>query len=134
MEDVLIGRDTNSGDRIVVVSTTATMLLEASMFRYCVIISPPLAGQVSIGFDPNHVVSGGGIILPSGADPLVLTIQEHGDIVRRAIYAAVDAGTRNVSIMYSIMAENNYGASAPYIGRDVLKSRLRNIGANAARP
>ena len=109
MEDVLLGRSTISADRTISVALTPQLILEASLDRYCVIISPPLAGQVTIGFDPNHVVSGGGIVLASGADPLVLTIQEHGDIVRRAIYAAVDAPPRNVGIMYSSMVPVQHG-------------------------
>jgi hypothetical protein len=109
MEDVLIGRKTISADVTVVVDATPKMLVAASLDRYCLIISPPLAGQVTIGFDANHVTSGSGIVIPSGADPLVLTIQEHGDIVRRAIFAAVDAPPRNVGVMYSSLVPVQHG-------------------------
>lgn len=101
MEDVRIGRSTVSADASPSIGTTATELVSASLDRYCLIISPPIAGQVTIGFDPNHVASGVGIVLASGADPLVLTIQEHGDMVRRAWYAAVDTGTRSVGVSWS---------------------------------
>ena len=109
MEDVRIGGATISADKTISVANTPQLIVESSLDRYCLIISPPLAGQVTIGFDANHVASGSGIVLASGADPLVLTIQEHGDIVRRAFFAAVDTPPRNIGIMYSSLVPIEHG-------------------------
>ena len=106
MEDVQIGRETLSADVTLVVSTSSTLLASASPNRYCLIISPPIAGRVTIGMDSNHVVDAVGLVLAAGCDPLVLTVQEHGELCRKAWYGAVDAGTRNVGIAWSILERN----------------------------
>jgi hypothetical protein len=110
MEDVKIGRATNSGDGFASIpAATAGLIVGPSLHRYCLIISPPIAGHVTIGFSPNQLVDGSGVVLASGADPLILTIQEHGDIIRRAFYAIGDGTIRVVGFMQSILEHSEYG-------------------------
>lgn len=103
MEDVRIGRETNATDIIVVVASTPTQLVGGSSKRYCLIFSPPTAGRITIGRDSNHVSDGGGLVLAAGCDPLVLTIQDHGDLVRGPWYAANDGTSRTVGVAWSIL-------------------------------
>lgn len=104
MEDVLLGRDTSSGSMIVPINVTSILLVPADPSRLALIIGQPSAGHVvaDFGKPPD---SNSGIWLSSALPPLILTIQQHGDIVRRAWYAQ-GSGPANICIMWTQLVRN----------------------------
>lgn len=98
LEDYRLGRATGSGLRVVSVGTTAVQLSSGSPNRVAVIISGPASATVTIGMDAS-VTSGQGIRIPAGVAPVILTLVQHGDIVRRPLYAISASGTETIGII-----------------------------------
>lgn len=109
MEDVRIGRDTICVETTVQVQLTATPLLAASDDRYALVLSVPQgSGGLELSINPAFTI-GQGLQMNAGTPPLILTIQEHGDIVRRGLYAAVLTTPVFVTIWSMILRKNGNG-------------------------
>lgn len=99
-EDVQMGRETAAGQFLVPIGNTAKIVVGESERRYCLILPNLLTGNVTYSMDPS-VTSGVGIVLNANSGPLVLTVQEHGDICRRAWYAITDQASTSLLIIAS---------------------------------
>lgn len=86
-----------SAQCIVLVTTTSTLLVEASARRIGLVIGGPTANPVTLSFTAA-AVAGEGVRLPAGGDPLVLSAALHGDIVRRSIAAITAAGAETLGV------------------------------------
>lgn len=97
MEDVNIGRKTSSRMlNFAVVNTGSQEILPGSPYRYALIFTPPQAGRVTLTNESPAVLDIG-MTLVSAGGPFAMTIQDHGDIVRKPWYAIASiAGTLNV--------------------------------------
>lgn len=105
MEDKRIGRRTLGTEKAVVVGVANTPIVGGSPSRVMLCFNPPIAGQVTFS-TVNNVTFGGGINLAAGCDPIVLTIEEFGDLVRKPWFAFADAANRTVGVFEGILSES----------------------------
>ena len=82
LEDVLLDRRKLSNPRVKVASTTAGPFLGPDDNRVAMIISAPSSGFVTI-CNTENLTGFGGIVLWTGQDPLVLTIENAGNFIRK---------------------------------------------------
>lgn len=83
LEDIRLGRETLSGVTTLVLDGTDQPLLPQSMSRIALILTPPSQGVVFYHIG-STIPANQGIRLAAGDGPLILDIQQHGDLVRRA--------------------------------------------------
>lgn len=105
MEDVRIGRESTAAEyRVVLPTGTVKQIVPYDKDRIALIISPPDLNTVYLSFsqDPG---SGVGFLLSYRAGPLCLSLQEHGDIVRRAIYGISPSGGEVVCAWTATLAK-----------------------------
>jgi hypothetical protein len=100
MEDVRIGRDTMGGIAPFSASNASNLAIAESVTRVSLVLTRPLAGTVTYSTE-RPAVSGVGINLGVGDSALSLDIATHGDLVRRAWYAVLDAGNQNMAVFFS---------------------------------
>jgi hypothetical protein len=104
MEDVRIGRKT-LGRMVPVTCTTASQaILAGAPSRYALILGAPLSGTITYSTLAG-VVSGLGFNITAGADPIKLTIQDEGDIVRQAWFVIGAAGGELAAVSEILLAE-----------------------------
>lgn len=95
-EDVKIGRIKRTTQiNVAVNNVTSVVLCEANKTRTGIIISPPQSGYITISLVANNTINAG-INLFSGAEPLTLTVEQHGEITTRTLYAIHSAGTQTI--------------------------------------
>lgn len=104
MEDVRLGRQSHAQEIKCIVTTTSALILPYDPHRIALVISCPTGSNVHLSFGPV-AVSGGGMVLGQLGTPIVLNIQQHGDIVRRAIYAVSDNTTATFMIWAATLAK-----------------------------
>lgn len=93
MEDIRIGRDTKTSIHTAVISTTPTPIIDASPERTMLIVFPGAAGAITLSPFAN-MIDGIGIIISGFTSPMVMTIQEYGDIITKQLYVTnATAGT-----------------------------------------
>lgn len=90
---------TVSSQRYEDVQTTSFSFIEAIPNRVGLIISSPLVSSITISLDKTAVFGQGGITLHPTTEPLMLSLQEHGDLVSRAWSAISSSGTESISIV-----------------------------------
>lgn len=87
IEDVRMGRKTVSFMAIVSIPAGGVrQVLPADPFRYSLTLSAPSSGSLTFSINQNPG-DGEGIVFHQGSGPVTLTIQNDGDLVRRAWYA-----------------------------------------------
>lgn len=106
MEDYKLGRETQSGSVKKAVGLTSDLAIGESVKRTALILSNPLANNVTFSLQ-NPAVSGQGIVLNVSTGPFSMDVQTHGDIVRRPWYCIADAGTPTVEIFFSMLEREN---------------------------
>jgi hypothetical protein len=100
MEDIRIARETKSTQDERTVNTTSGLLVPQDRNRYSLVISAPATNTVTLSFrNPATLLAG--IQLKSTDSPLTLTLEKHGEIVTRAIYGIVAAGSEPLGIWTS---------------------------------
>ena len=104
MEDVRIGRRSISQNYSFTTGVTAHQVLPGSDNRVSVILGSPLAGTITY-FDEANPVSGLGFNIGAGQPPMVLNIQDHGDVVRHQWWAIADAAARVHAVGETILQE-----------------------------
>ena len=109
MEDVKIGRDTLSQNYPFTTGVAARPVLSGSDKRVALILGSPLAGTITY-LDGSGVVSGLGFNVGAGQPPLILTIQDNGDIVRHQWWAIADAAARLHCVGETLLVGPNYGS------------------------
>lgn len=79
--------------------TTApgTPAVPADERRLALIISPPSSGTFTISLNTG-TTTGGGIILTTTSNPLMLNIWDHGHIVRETFHISHSAGGVNIGV------------------------------------
>ena len=85
-----------SRSRVISGVGVATIVAEENEKRICLIVGPASSGQTTIGID-GHSATGVGMGISGG--PLILTLWEHGDIVRRRVYATNTVGGMDVGVI-----------------------------------
>lgn len=95
MEDVRIGRESQGQYGDAVIATTVTPYVPADPHRIALIMWGPPSGTSELSTNPKFS-SGQGFHLGSGEGGVVLDVQRHGDIVRRAWYATHSVGGVNM--------------------------------------
>jgi hypothetical protein len=60
-------------------------------------LGAPVAGTVTY-FTNSGVTSGLGLNIAAGHSPLVLTIKDHGDLVRKPWFAILSTGSDNIFV------------------------------------
>lgn len=83
LEDIRLGRETQSGFTTLVLDGNDQPLLPQSPSRISLLLNPPSAG-VAFYHTGSTIVADQGIRLAAGDGPLRLDIQRDGDLVRRA--------------------------------------------------
>ena len=86
MEDVRIYRETGVHSTVVNVLTTPTLLVGDSFQRVAIVLSCPATTRITISEDPNVTDLNGIVLFPNGY-PLILDIQQVGNLVTRRLYA-----------------------------------------------
>jgi hypothetical protein len=110
MDDVRIGRRTLSRNVSVVLAAGIKLILPGNPARFSIVFCGPQAGQVACSTDPN-VVALAGLQFITNSAPVMLTIQEHGDLVRQAWYAFSSGGATAMTIFETILQEGSNGES-----------------------
>lgn len=104
MEDVRIGRKTMSRQHDFTATTTSQPLISGSDDRYAMILTAPLVGHVTYSLE-NPAVLGNGINLGVGDGAITISIQEHGDIVRRPWFIISDQAAAPIAVLSSHLLE-----------------------------
>src|SRR5688572_29365150 len=97
IEDIRLQRETTASEDVTSVGQTAVQLVGPSHLRTALVISCPHSGYITIGFTPSVAVNEG-IILNALGTPLVLSLDTHGAVVKKAIYAIHSAGTVSIAV------------------------------------
>lgn len=93
MEDIRIGRETIAQELNLTVGVTAVNIIPASADRVGLIISSGAVNSIVLGFEQS-LTTAFGIRLGALALPLMLNLRDHGEVVRKSIWAiASGAGT-----------------------------------------
>lgn len=80
------GHTKSFASKQMLLTATAQEIMSPSDRRYAVLIPPPIAGTAFIGVD-STITTGNGIAIPSNGQPLFLTRDTVGDLVRRGFWA-----------------------------------------------
>lgn len=91
IEDVRMGRASTSEAAVVSIGAGGVaQVAPADPYRFALVLSPPSSGSLtySINRSPGD---GEGITFHQGSSPLILTIQDAGDMVRRPWFAYATA-------------------------------------------
>lgn len=97
-ESISAGRATTSSQRIVNVVTSPGTLLPAAPRRVAIIVNAPLTNRFTLSLSTTAALDQGITLYPTN-DPLVLTIEKHGDMVTRAWTAISATASQNVTIV-----------------------------------
>lgn len=92
MEDVRIGRQSGSGNKLVAVSTADVLLVPYNPHRVALIIAET-GGKQAYVRPQQAAASGGGIPVLMTMPPLMLTVQEYGQAVLQEWHAFADSAT-----------------------------------------
>jgi len=93
MEDVEIGRRVIGADGSTSIpNNVATLLLQGNAHRFALLISRPMAANLTIGFGRQPSIIGDGITLGPSSTTVKLTLQEMGEIICRPIYVIQNSG------------------------------------------
>lgn len=99
MQDYAMARGTSGNIQSKSIGNVAfTELIRENESRSALVISPPATGHIQITINPGDATTTG-IRLFSGAEPLSLTLAEHGAIVTKGFSAIHSAGTEVISVM-----------------------------------
>lgn len=104
MEDVRIGRRSVTTMENVVVTTTAKIAIPPDPHRLSLVIGPTVSGNCTLSLNPG-VPNSYGFPLGTSTAPLVLSLQQHGDIVTRGWHAVSSMGGAVFSYAASSLAE-----------------------------
>ncbi len=104
LKDVLMGRNSTSNAAVVAIGAGAVkQVLPADPYRYSIVFSGPSTGSITYSINQNPG-DGEGIVFHQGCGPIALTIQHHGDMVRRPWYA-YSVNAVNVAVHTAQMRE-----------------------------
>ena len=98
LDAIATGRQTTSSQQVVSVGTSSTSFLKAAPRRVAIIVSAPQTNRVTLSLDPSAILDQGLTLQPS-TDPLVLTVERHGDLVTRRWTAISSTVTQGVSVI-----------------------------------
>lgn len=87
--------ESNPVDGSVNVGTSGTLLVPRDEARLALIIGCPQTNRITLGQRSNVVLDEGVTLYPAGP-PLVLSLREHGGLVKGPIYAISAVGAQDV--------------------------------------
>jgi hypothetical protein len=79
------------------VGTSSGNFLSANPDRVGLILSCPPTNRVTVS-QRNPAVSGAGIVLNPGQNPVMLTAKFHGDLVTKQLFAIADVAAQTIGI------------------------------------
>lgn len=88
---------TKENPLVTAAATSATPILHANANRIAIILSVVATNNVYFGTNPN-IASAGGILMTNAMPPLVLTIEDLGEMVCHDWYAIADVGATNIYV------------------------------------
>ncbi len=91
MEDIKIGRRSNSTIEHVAADAAAYQIAQANNQRITLIIYPPVSGTLMVSTKSTPTLTAG-IPLTSSSEPLVFDIKLHGTLVQRPFFAIHSVG------------------------------------------
>ena len=98
IEDIRIGRKIVTDQISLTNSGVAALLVDNDDWRTSLSVYPDSVNDIWISIKSNVAV-GNGILIPAKGHPVQLTIQQHGDCVRRAWHAIASAGPTNINAL-----------------------------------
>ena len=97
-ESIRYGRRTTSSQQLVIVGTSSVTFLVSSPRRVAIIVSAPPTNRFTLSLQTTAVLDQGINVYPTG-QPLVLTIETHGDLVTRAWTAISATASQSVTVI-----------------------------------
>lgn len=97
-QGIATGRRTTSSQSNQTVATTSNYFLSPAPTRVAVIVSAPATNRFTLSLAEPAVLDQG-ITLYPGKNPLILTVEEHGDIVTKLWTAIGDTVSQTVEII-----------------------------------
>lgn len=91
MEDIRIGRRTIHTPRNFALGVASGVIAAYDEKRIQLLIYPPSSGTLTI-FPANSVIVNKGITLTSTSHPMIMTVDTHGDLVKKMWAAIHSAG------------------------------------------
>jgi hypothetical protein len=91
MEDVIIGRHTRTVEHIFTLQANSQPVIDYSKRRTKLIIYPPVSGKLYLSI-ANPATNNNGIQLVSTSQPIIMSIETHGDMVTKQWYGFASAG------------------------------------------
>jgi hypothetical protein len=105
MEDIRIGRRSLSRElAFTTPAAGALQVLGGSPNRIAIVLGAPLAGVLTYSTNSNPT-TGLGINVTVGQDPVVLSIQDAGEIVTHQFWVIGDAAARVGAVIETILGE-----------------------------
>lgn len=105
IQDLAIGRRSGSGMKVVAVTTTPVQLVEANDDRTAIVFCGNLGAALTVSLLPA-AVAGEGMVIDQPGSPVTLDIFKHGDLVRRAWFGVIAAGTENFAVFETIASRS----------------------------
>jgi hypothetical protein len=102
LEDVRLGRETQSVGRTVSVATTNTLLAPYAADRVALVIGGPVTNFCKLNFGAAASATAG-IHRAAGAAPLILDVQKHGSLVFGPIYSIADTAAEVIGVWESFL-------------------------------
>lgn len=112
MEDLKIGRNTQSAQIDVTLSTASQQILGPDPNRVAIIFGVPDSSRAYFSSNSPAVV-GFGIPQDTAGHPFAITLAEHGEMVRKAWHVIALAGTPLISVFPSSYAFGEAIPNAP---------------------
>jgi len=97
MEDIEIGRESLSAQWDYTTTAGSLQVVAADDKRIAISFAPPNGGAISLGLT-KAITSGFGFQLVLGGAPVQMSIQEYGDLVKRAWFVAGSAAGITASV------------------------------------
>lgn len=106
MEDIKIGRETKMVQTPKVVGVAAAVIVQADPLRTKLVFCSPSSGNVTLSLKEG-VTAGVGLIVPTGLNPFVMSIEDFGQLVTMQWYAIGSAGGLNMSVFEGRLERKN---------------------------
>jgi len=97
MEDLKIGRNSQTSQTDLTLSTVSMLAISPDPYRISLIFCAPSAGVAHFSLG-GTALTGFGIPIPANADPVELNLAEHGALVTRGWSVVASAGNPTLSI------------------------------------
>lgn len=91
IEDIRIGRRTVTRELRAIIANTSGIFVQSSPKRTVLVFLPPPSGVLTLSMD-DPVTGNQGIVLNTSSPPIVMTVQQWGDVTKRNFFAIHSVG------------------------------------------